>query len=399
MPSHQTLIQRAAELHRRIIAFDSHIDIPLEFGQVGRGPLDDGPDAFDLVKAARGGLSGAALSVHATLSRPSPASAAAGRAEHEKRHAALSAIALDHPDRAEIVRTPDELRVAASHGRFGIMLSLQNTEPLPDLDALNRWRDRGVRMVGYNFIGNNRWSDSARPYPFIGQGLHSNGLSPLGLAGVERLNDLGIIVDVSQISSDALASVLKTSRLPVVASHSAPRAMVDIDRNLTDVEMRLIAVSGGVIGVVGFGPYIVPISEGMQAELAQTWARFGLRAPTRMADFMSVNDPATAGWDEDRFWDFLHEFHVVLDLDKPVATIKDYVDAIDHTISTVGIDHVGIGSDFNHASGVVGWMDVGGNLNLTAELIRRGYSDTDIEKLWGSNFLRVWQQVLDGARI
>jgi microsomal dipeptidase-like Zn-dependent dipeptidase len=113
---------------------------------------------------------------------------------------------------------------------------------------------------------------------------------------------------------------------------------------------------------------------------------------------LSVNDPATATWPEDRFWRFLHEFHVMLDLEHPTATVSDLVDAIDHAVARVGIDHVGIASDFNHAGGLADWTDVGQNLNVTAELLRRGYAEADIAKLWGENFLRVWQAVIDCSR-
>lgn len=391
------LIARAAALHTRIVTFDSHIDIPAGFGEPGMRADEDGPGCFDLVKVRRGRLSGAALSIHATLARPSAGAAEAGRLEHERRYAQITGIAADFPDRAQVVGSPDELRAAAREGRFAIVLSLQNASPFEGLDALDDWRAHGVAMLDFAFIGNNRWVDSARPYPFISQGLHSGGLSDLGKAGVDRLNDLGVIIDMSQASGEAVGEAVAISRAPIVASHAAPRAKVSVGRNLTDEDMGRIAAGGGVVQVVGFAPYLVAPDAKMQERLRELWQRYGLAAPKTVADLMSVNDPATAAWDDDKFWDFLHVFHEVLELDKPVATVADYVDAIDHTVRTIGIDHVGIGSDFNHASGVRGWMTVADNLNVTAELLSRGYSDEEIARLWGENFFRVWDQVLDGA--
>lgn len=392
------LLDRARALHERIITFDSHIDIPLGFGGPGMRADEDGPGAFDLAKVERGRLSAAALSIHAALARPGPESGAAGREEHERRYKLITNIAADFPERARIVTSPEALRAAAREGCFAIVLSLQNAAPFEGLASLDLWHERGVAMLDFAFIGNNRWSDSARPYPFIGQGLHSGGLSALGKEAVERLNDLGIIIDVSQISSEAVGDVVARSSAPVIASHAAPRAKVEVGRNLSDADMGRIAHGGGVVHVVGFAPYLLAPDAAMQARVREVWRRFGLAAPTSLADLMSVNDPETTDWDDDRFLEFLHVFHDVLELDKPTATVADYVDAIDYAVATIGVDHVGIGSDFNHGSGVRGWMTVGDNLNITAELLRRGYSEADIGRLWGENFLRAWRQVLDDAR-
>ncbi|AEG51072.1 peptidase M19 renal dipeptidase [Sphingobium chlorophenolicum L-1] len=388
-------LAKAADLHDRLLSIDAHVDIPLDFGGGG----DDGPGCFDLPKAARGKLSAAALCIHAGPHRTGDAAGrTAGAAEQRRRYDIITGIARDYPDKAAIVLSPDELRQAAADGRFAIILSLQNAEPLAGLDDLDAWHERGVSMLGFNFIGNNSWSDSARPYPYVGGSLSSGGLSPLGKAGVERLNDLGVIIDVAQMSAASLADILALSRVPVVASHAAPRARVDVDRNLSDTELRAIAQAGGVVQVVGFASYLVLRDPQTRVRLTALWQEHGLAAPTRLSDFYSVNDPATADWDEERFLHFLHEYHVALDLDTPIASVADYVDAIEHVIAVAGIDHVGIGSDFNHGSGVVGWRNVGDNLNVTAELIARGFSEAQIAQLWGGNFLRVWQQVLDGAR-
>lgn len=124
---------------------------------------------------------------------------------------------------------------------------------------------------------------------------------------------------------------------------------------------------------------------------------YGLAAPDSLADLLSVNDPTTADWEQNTFDAFLHEFHEILELDRPEADVSDLVDAIDHAVSHIGVDHVGIGSDFNHSSGVVGWMTVADNLNVTAELLLRGYTDQEIAQLWGENYLRVRQRALDAA--
>jgi microsomal dipeptidase-like Zn-dependent dipeptidase len=397
-PAAAALLDRARALHRRIIAFDSHVDLPLDFGAPGRPADADGPGQFDLPKAARGGLAGVVLTVHATAARPSPEAMDAGRRELETRYAAITGIARDFPDRAGIARTPAELRALAGAGKLAIVIGFQNAFPLgEDLSQLDAWAARGVRQLAFTFIGNNLWADSARPYPYVGGALASGGLSALGKAAVRRLNQLGVIVDVSQLSSPALADVLSTSRAPVVASHSAVRGLVDVDRNLSDAELRAIRDGGGVVQIVAFAPYLRPLDEDMQRQLRAHWQDYGLAPPTSLAAALSVNDPETADWPDERFWTFLHEFHEILRLDRPIADVGHHVDAIDYAVARIGIDHVGIASDFNHAGGVVGWADAGESHNVTAELIRRGYGEPEIAKLWGENFLRVWSEVQDRA--
>ncbi|HEX7854871.1 MAG TPA: membrane dipeptidase [Sphingobium sp.] len=389
-------LEQAARLHERLISFDGHLDIPLEFGQPGSEADKDGPGKFDIPKIRRGKLSGAAATVHAAVLRPTPEGHAAGRAQHEMRFAGLMQMARDFPQDVGIAASPQQFRDLVAQKRFAIVLAFQNAAPLDGgLDDLDAWAARGISIFAFTFIGNNGWADSARPYPFVNGGLHWNGLSPLGKQAVHRLNDLGVLIDVSQLSSAAFNDVIAQSHVPVFASHSGVRAQVDVDRNFSDTELKALQRNGGLIQIVGFAPYLKSLDNRMIADLQATWRRFGLNAPDNPSDMLSVNDPATVGWPEDRFWDFLHEFHVVLDLDRPIASTSHLVDAIDHAVDLIGIDHVGISSDFNHAGGLSDWMDVGESLNVTAGLLSRGYEQEAIAKLWGENFLRTWQVALD----
>lgn len=390
-------LDQALRLHERIISFDGHVDIPLDFGQPGAEIDKDGPGKIDLPKIRRGRLSGAAVTVHATATRATPEGRKAGRAEHETRFAALTGAAANFPDEIGIARNPQEFRELVAQKKFAIVLAFQNAAALENgLDDIDAWAARGISVFAFSFIGNNIWGDSARPYPFINDGLHWNGLSPLGRQAVGRLNDLGILIDVSQSSSAAFTDVIAHSRVPVLASHSGVRAQVDIDRNFSDPELHALKGNGGLIQIVGFAPYLKHMDERIFAELRATWQRYGLAAPESSSEFLSVNDPATAQWADDRFWEFLHEFHVVLDLDRPIASTSSLVEAIDHAVELIGIDHVGISSDFNHAGGLSDWLDVGQSVNVTAALLRRGYDEASIARLWGENFLRVWQTSIDG---
>jgi microsomal dipeptidase-like Zn-dependent dipeptidase len=144
--------------------------------------------------------------------------------------------------------------------------------------------------------------------------------------------------------------------------------------------------------------YLHPRKPGKLEALRTLWASYGLDGPHEARDAYSVNHPATAEWSDETFWTFLHAYHDVVDLANPVASVSDLADAIDHAVAVIGIDHVGISSDFNHGGGVIGWMGADETLNVTAELLRRGYGEHDLAKLWGASFMRVWQDVLNLGR-
>ncbi len=199
------------------------------------------------------------------------------------------------------------------------------------------------------------------------------------------------------MSTKALEQVAALSRAPIVASHSAPRALVDIKRNLSDHEMQLIKDSGGVIQVVGFPAYLRPLSKPTLDKLDALRARFDL-PPLEGLDYaLMPGDPIITIWPEQRFGEYASALYGILE-EEPKAGLKELVDAIDYTVKKVGIDHVGISSDFNDGGGVDGWKDVSEIRNVTAELITRGYSDADIAKLWGGNFLRAWGEVQKRAK-
>lgn len=397
------VMRHATELQERILSFDSHITVPLTFGGEGSEADKDGEDQFDLAKAGRGRLSGAALTVFGwpepwngpnAPHRPTPGFVDEARHQQETRYRIITGIARDFPNRVGIAYTPDDFRRLAGEGKFAIVISMLNAYPLgDDLSQLDRWTARGMRMFGFSYVGNNDWADSSRPLPFFNDSPDAlDGLSPLGEQAVERLNRLGVVIDVSQMSTRALEDVARLTRAPVVASHSAVRGLVDIPRNLSDRELQLIKQTGGVVQIVGFPTYLRPLSQPTQDKLNVLRARFGLQPLPNLAYALMPGDPAIAIWPEKTFGEYAKSLYAILD-EEPKATLKDFGDAIDYAVKKIGIDHVGIGSDFNDGGGLADWKDVGDNRNVTAELIRRGYSDADIAKLWAGNFLRVWGEV------
>ena len=402
------IIKQADALQDRLLSFDSHITVPLEFGTAGNEADKDGPGQFDLAKAAKGRLSGAALTVFGwpeiwngpnAPHRPTAGFVEAARNEQQARYRIITGMVRDFPNQVGIAYTPDDLRRLHGEGKFAIFISMLNAYPLGnDLNQLDLWAARGMRMFGFSYVGNNDWADSSRPLPFFNDTPDAlDGLSETGKQAVRRLNDLGVIIDVSQMSTKALEQVSQLSRTPMVASHSAPRALVDIPRNLSDKEMQLIKDSGGVVQIVGFPTYLRPLGQDSQAKLNTLRSQFDLPPLHNLEMALMPGDPIITVWPEQRFGEYAAGLYAIVE-EEPKATLKDYGDAIDYAVKKIGIDHVGISSDFNDGGGLDGWKDVSETRNVTAELLQRGYSEADIAKLWGANFLRVWDTVQKAAK-
>ncbi len=240
-------MKQADELHERLLSFDSHITVPMDFGTAGNEADKDGSGQFDLVKTGRvtpvrcgpdnfrlaGNLerSQRAASPHRRLRRRSSLPSRKPATRSSAPWCATSPTRSPSP-------TPRTISGACTgEGKFAIFMSMLNAYPLGnDLNALDQGgRRRGMRMFGFRYVGNNAWADSSRPLPFFNDSRDAlGGLSDIGKQAVQRLNDLGVIIDVSQMSTKALEQVAQLSRTPMVASHSAPRALVDIPRNLSD---------------------------------------------------------------------------------------------------------------------------------------------------------------------
>jgi membrane dipeptidase len=192
-----------------------------------------------------------------------------------------------------------------------------------------------------------------------------------------------VIIDISQLTPDGVSQVLELSKAPVIASHSGVKGVIDAPRNLSDAELDALKAHGGVVQIVAFNAYLIKPGPDYPAKVAAVRARFGLPAA-----YAKTADGTDALSSEQRL-DYTHEVSALL----PKASVKELVGSVDYAVKRIGVDHVGIGSDFNHGGGVIGWSNEGEAANVTAELLRHGYGEADIDKLWGGNFLRVFAQV------
>jgi membrane dipeptidase len=374
---------QVAAVHAAAIVIDGHVDLPAGFATDKNDPGVDGKSQIDLPKMERGGVDVAVLAVFAWQQARTPEQDAIAVATGREKLAAIRRAAEWYPGRLGVAASADEVAQIVAAGRRAAVISVLNATVLGSkAELLDEYYAAGMRQLGFTHASHNAYADSSRPLPKNADGPTLwGGLSPLGRALVPRLNDLGVILDVSQLSTASLEQVLALSRAPVVASHSAPRARIDNARNLSDAEMKAIASRGGVINVVAFSSYLLAPPASFDRDVAALMAKYGV-----------ADDAAVARLPADKAAAYQGEyFGLVRAL--PKANVGHFVDAIDHAVKQVGIDHVGIATDFEHAGGVDGYRNESEAPNVTRELLRRGYAEADIAKVWGGNWLRVFREV------
>ncbi|QDK81085.1 membrane dipeptidase [Spirosoma sp. KCTC 42546] len=372
-------------VHKSALTIDPHLDILVDFNTPGNDAGTDTKGQFDLPKLERGDLDVATVALFAGTAQKTPENIASARKEVDTKLAALRRFVSQHPDRLEFAYTAADLERIPAKGKHAILLSFLNAFSLgKDIAQLPILYRDGVRVFGLTHAGNNDWADSSRPSPGFGDKPDElGGLSALGKQSVAELNKLGVIIDVSQLTPAGVFQTIQLSRAPVIASHSAVRGRVDATRNLNNDELKAIAASGGVVSIVAFSAYLHPSQEQLATYKKNVWEPFGLQPGD---DAKSKLDPAAYQKFQAAYREFSSNGY-------KYTTLADYLDAVDYTVRLIGIDHVGLSSDFNHGGGVTGYTHVGDSPNVTRELLKRGYSEEDIRKLWGGNFLRAFRDV------
>ena len=389
-PSDQeaALMVRAKAIHASALTLDAHADIEIP-GKPSSYVGSDGLSKVAPQKMRTGGLDAVVMAIAVG---PMPRNAegyAAAKAIAQTKLEAVKALANDKTNNSTITLNSDELITAHNEGKSALVLGFQNALILgTELDGINTLFNSGVRVFALTHMGHNDFADSSRTL-FDGDtgtrepDAEHGGLSALGKAAVERINSLGGIMDISQLSTQAALQVIELSISPVIASHSNVRALTSVSRNLSDEEIDRIGETGGVIHVAPFRGYLFNSSDpDMDSNIRAVRKESGIDE-----DYLY---PFELYWeidDIDLKKDFLTRISTLLG---PIG-LKEMVDHIDYIAKRIGVDHVGIGTDFNHGSGIEGFDDASEALNVTIELLKRGYSEEDIKKIWGGNFIRVWQ--------
>ena len=374
-----------ARVHRATLTIDPHIDIRNDFNSPGVDPGTETAGQFDLPKLERGGLDVATVALFADPARRTPENIAAARAQIDAKLDALTRFVAAHPDRLAFAKTAADLERIPAEGKHAVLLGFLNALPLgKDVSGIQRYYDAGVRVFGFTHAGNNDFADSSRPNAGFGDRPdEAGGLTPTGREAVAILNRLGVVIDVSQLTPAGVLQTVTLTRAPVIASHSGVRGRVNATRNLTNDELRAIAGTGGVVHIVTFAAYLRNSPEIAAAYQARVLDPFGLKP----------GEDARAKLDAATYERYQANYRAYSSEGWKNASLGDWLDSVDYAVRLIGIDHVGLSSDFNHGGGVVGYAHVGEGPNVTRELLKRGYSEQDVAKLWGGNFFRVFKQV------
>jgi membrane dipeptidase len=275
----------------------------------------------------------------------------------------------------------DIIRVSRQN-KTAICLGMENGFPLAkDITRISEFYTKGVRYITLCHTSNNDLCDSSTDP----MGSESNGLSSFGKDVVDEMNRLGMIVDVSHISDKAFYDVLALTKAPVIASHSSARALCDHPRNMSDDMLRALAKNDGVIQICILGDYIIA------ADTTTVNYNKHQQLKAKYNNWKFAND-------EERHRAWVAYDSIDAEFPPVLPTIAQAVDHIDHVVKVAGIDHVGIGSDFDGGGGLADCVDVAGYPKITEELLKRGYSEKDIDKIWGGNFLRVFRKVEEVSR-
>ena len=377
------LLVRARDVHARVLSIDTHDDIPFDFATDEVDPLD-ADRKVNLQKMKEGGLDAAFFVVYVGQTARTPENYEQARIDAMTKFDAIHRMTDEqYPDRIALAYTPDDVERIHAEGKLVACIGIENGYVIgKDLSLLEKYHALGARYITLAHNGHNDIADSANPRENLGDAeAEHDGISPFGEQVIAEMNRLGIMVDVSHISKAAMLDAVRLSRAPVIASHSSTRALADVPRNMDDAQLLALRENGGVIQIVALGAFVrVDPPEKIEA-LAALREEMGL---TSFEAFRSLTDEQRAEY---------RRRAAALDEKWPRPNVQDFVDHIDHAVQLIGIDHVGISSDFDGGGGIDGWDDASETFNVTLELVRRGYSEDDIRKLWGGNLLRVWRDV------
>jgi membrane dipeptidase len=367
----------AVKIHNRIVSVDTHCDTPIGMVRWGYDLGQKNSDGcVDFPRMKEGCLD---AEFFAVFTAQGPRNDSSFLKVHNKAVEGFKTFINNvgkYPEMAELALASSDANRLKKEGKIAAYLGLENGYPLGlDISRIKTYYELGARYITLSHTRNNDICDSSTD----SNGPEHDGLSPFGIEVVREMNRLGMMVDVSHVSDRSFYDVLEISRAPVIASHSSCRALCESPRNLTDDMLLALKANRGVIQICFVSEYIKtpdpnPELETKLKELRERYGNYDLLTGQQKKQMSS-------------------EYRQIILRYKKLATIKDVVDHIDHVVQVAGIDYVGIGSDFDGGGEVEGCRSVSDIKNITIELLRRGYSKSDISKIMGGNILRVMKEV------
>lgn len=382
----EALQRKAADIHARIWTVDTHVDTPMSLSRgydLGiRNTLGKRRSGqVDFPRMKDGGLDAIFFAVFIGQRRGKGVDYSAAKDQALKIFDLIDRELNRLGDLAVKALCPADAVSIGKSGKRAVFIGVENGYPIgEDLGMVREFYRRGARYITLCHTSNNQICDSSTdPEP-----PRHNGLSPFGKLVVAEMNRLGMMIDVSHVSDKTVEDVLELSKAPIIASHSSARGICDNPRNLSDDLIQKIAAKGGVVQICLLSDYVKTIVQ----DECRVQAERKLRENFRRYDEM----PQAEREKVHQQWEELERLYPAKQ-----ATVSDLVDHIDHVVRLVGVDHVGIGSDFDGGGGLADCRDVSDFPRITLELVKRGYSEADIAAIWGGNLLRVFQAV-EGKR-
>ncbi len=376
--------EKAASIHAEVLTIDTHVDTPMkllwpnfDLGQ-RHDPRITG-SRVDLPRMEEGGLDAVFFAIFIRQGLRTPEANQKAKEQTIRRFDSIHQSVRTHSTKVELARTPEDAYRIEKTGKRAIYIGIENGYAIGnDISFIQQYYDLGARYITLSHSHNNDICDSSTDTP------EHHGLSAFGQQVVAEMNRLGMLIDVSHISDEAFDDVIEVSKAPVIASHSCARALCDHPRNLNDDMLKKLAENDGVIQVCVLSSYVKKIAPNPDREAAIKTLK------KRYTNLTELSGKEERDAQEKRR-------AINKKYPRRLATVSDVVDHIDHIVRVAGINHVGIGTDFDGGAGLDGCYDVSDLGNITLELVRRGYTKKHIRKIWGGNFMRVFRKAIEVA--
>ena len=385
----KTPFAAARAIHGKLLCLDTHLDTPASLARPGfdmmqRHTFETSLTQVDYPRMVEGGLDGGFFAIYTPQGPLTPEGMMAARDAALVRAAVIREMVAKNSRYFELAFGPDDAARIAAKGKRVVYQSIENSYPLAnDVTLLRSFYALGVRMAGPVHFLNNQLGDSATDP----KGTTWNGLSPMGHDWLALCNELGIVPDASHSSDDVFDQMVAGSKTPIILSHSGCRAVHDHPRNIDDARMKKLADTGGVIQINSYNSYLVTVPSDPALEKAEGAVFSKLRGLSGLPPADARKAMSDAARD-------LHELEVKYHV--PRATFEDYMQHMMHALKLVGPDHVGVGADWDGGGGVTGMEDCASNWKITARLLQEGYDESDLQKIWSGNALRVLKAADDG---
>lgn len=388
----------AAQIHEEIITIDTHNDIDVNNFTDSVNYTQRLETQVNLPKMKEGGLDVTWLIVYTGQDSLTPKGYASAEENAMSKFNAIHRLCdTIAPNEISLALNSEDVRRINKKGKKIAMIGVENAFPMGwDLSNFEKYHSLGARYISLAHNGHSQFCDS---HTGEQEGYLYNGLSKLGKSAVLEMNRLGIMIDVSHISRDAMLQIISLSNAPIIASHSSARGLCDHSRNLDDEQLKALQKNGGVIQTVAFAAYLNTEKDSLRT--SYTKSIYQEVADSLGIDWYDYADFSSLTRRQQQ--DFEKNYPKVKAIAEEMASkrknapepvgVGDLIDHVDYMVNLIGIDHVGISSDFDGGGGIGGWSDASETFNITQELLNRGYSEEEIAKLWGGNLLRVLDDV------